>query len=180
MGSNTSREHDTIPKIDGSYAFVQFVNFRKNWSSDFIGSNYCSFGLMIKYQRYRWMIHSRFSDIVSLDESLVKSYPSIMQNIKRPKKFGWRSVTDVMLSKRGEDIANYLQNILNIQEIFLCLEIQEFLGISQVLYCSIFKLIFDFLCCSNRSIPNLEGKERRDILGRYATYILSILNSFSI
>jgi hypothetical protein len=112
-----------------------FVIFRSyhHWSGESKHIHH-SFLFVIRYQRYEWKVSKRYSEIIQLDDDLYDSFPEKLELIKVPRKYPkilW-SHDDPLLSLRGQDIAIYLQMILDDRELFASRIMKEFLGIGEV------------------------------------------------
>lgn len=135
MGNNRSSENISIPLNSLREVFITVESYRE-WPEDSGKSNYNTFLLSIRYQRYYWKMNKRFYEIIQLDEDLYSLFPDKMDLMKVPKKYPklfWEHNND-LLKQRSNDIANYLQRILDNKELFHSRPVKDFLGIGEVIY----------------------------------------------
>jgi hypothetical protein len=133
MGNQRSSEYLTCPENANRVIFISFDKFR-NWPSESYNRRYHSFTFIVKYQRYFWTISRRYSDLVTLDQRLLRRFPEKIDRIKCPRKYRklfW-SHTDELLTRRARDMVAYLQRILDDPDIFHSDIVREFLEIGEV------------------------------------------------
>jgi hypothetical protein len=132
MGNQRSSEHLQIPVNPNREVFVIFDSYH-HWSGESRHTHH-SFLFIIRYQRYEWKISKRYREIVKLDDDLYNFAPEKLELIKVPRKYPkilW-SHDDPLLLLRGQDIAIYLQMILDDHELWNSRIVKEFLWIGEV------------------------------------------------
>jgi hypothetical protein len=86
MGNQRSSEYLSTTDNADRRVFVSFVSY-KSWPAESYNARYDAYTFLIKYQRYRWTISKRFSEIMSLDNDLYDEFPEKIDKIKRPRKY---------------------------------------------------------------------------------------------
>lgn len=86
MGNQRSSEYLTTAPNAERLVFVSFVSY-KSWPAESYSARYDAYTFLIKYQRYRWTISKRFSEIMTLDSDLCDEFPEKLNKIKRPRKY---------------------------------------------------------------------------------------------
>lgn len=134
MGNGRSAENLIIPQNAERKVFIAFEGTRQ-WAAHSYHGSYASFIFLIKYQRYRWTISKRYSDIAYLDRELYGEYTDKIDRIHVPRKY-WKllkSHDNELLAQRGRDIVAYLQRLCDDEEIFASRVLKDFLGIGEVI-----------------------------------------------
>ena len=135
MGNSRSSDHLSPPYLNCSRDIFLTLESHGEWLESG-GSTYHTFLLSIRYQRYQWKISKRFQDILQLDEELFRLFPEKLNLMKVPRKYSklfWDHNNN-LLQQRGNDITNYLQRILDDQELLHSRPTKDFLGIGEVIY----------------------------------------------
>ena len=135
MGIARSSDNLVVLDLPTRTVFIQFERYVSQEAERY-NSKHHRYIFSIKYRRYYWQISRRFSDIVTLDNRLNRPYrhQHLMVNILRPPKFNkffW-SHDDALLTRRGRSMAAYLQNVVDVPELFEEKIVRIFLELGKV------------------------------------------------
>jgi len=89
---------------------ISYVSLEKR--KGLIG-HYNSFKLIVRYRRFFWELSRRFKEVECLDKFLISRFP-VMKNLWKPPKYFF-NLSPEMESERGENIAEYLTILANIE-----------------------------------------------------------------
>lgn len=128
MGNGRSSESG-YPELDTDRnIYVKLISFRRVAGTVLSSVVYT---LQVSHRRFTWIIHKRHTDILELDNILLKKYELYLDNVTVPRRRMTLIFRDDpnILQKRGLDIAKYVENLGSRPNIFESLEFREFLEI---------------------------------------------------
>lgn len=130
MGNKASNSTPPLPYDRNIYtSLVKYQEYKKTFTSFYV------YTFTLGYRRYQWKIQKRFHEFKVLDKYLRKKYPNIMDSsISLPYSSSIFSSTTTSdgLTKRGIDLAAYIEFITQNDSIFNDKEVKLFLEIGAV------------------------------------------------
>jgi hypothetical protein len=129
MGNSASQSSPPVPYDRNLYAsLMKYQEIKKTFTSFYV------YTFSIGYRRFKWQIQKRFHEFKILDKHLRKKYPNTMDSISLPHSTTLFSSTNSSdgLTKRGTELAIYLEFIAQNDLIFDDTDVKIFLEIGAV------------------------------------------------
>jgi hypothetical protein len=127
MGNSLTNPTPPLPYDRKIYAsLVKYSEIKKTFSSFIV------YTFSVGYCRYQWKINKRFHEFKVLNKYLQKKYPNTMNEISLPSSTPFSSPSTDGLTKRGTDLAIWIEFITFNELIFDDKEVKIFLEIGAV------------------------------------------------
>lgn len=137
MGNNLNKEILSSSSFPLKVIFIEFNEINSIFP-------FIRYKIFLSYQRYRWFIYKRFSEIKLLRKYLLKYYFHEVINLIFPKNYFQINSKPNKLLERGKGIALFIQYVASYEKILNDPHFRRFLEIGMVFFSYLF-LSYSFL-----------------------------------